>query len=75
MIKNYLLENLKPTDSNEVAKVILEIQAEVFPKLDASMISQLFNHVTEILKDPFCNYQTMNTVYYYLKQTLQVTLC
>jgi len=53
MIKNYLLENLKPTDSNEVAKVILEIQAEVFPKVDASMISQLFNHVTEMLKDLF----------------------
>ena len=39
MTKNYLLENLKTTDSLEVAKEVLEIQTEVFPKVDASMIS------------------------------------
>ncbi len=50
MIKNYLLENLKTTDFREVAKAVLEIQAEAFPKVDASMISQLFEDVTAILR-------------------------
>ena len=75
MIKNYLFKNLKPTDPSEVAKAVLEIQAEVFPKVDASMTSQLFDDVTEIFKDTFWNYQAMDTVYHDLEHTLQLTLC
>ncbi len=75
MIKNYLLENLKTTDFREVAKAVLEIQAEAFPKVDASMISQLFEDVTAIFKGTFWNYQAMDTVYHDLEHTLQVTLC
>ena len=75
MTETYLLENLKTSDYSEVAKAVLEIQSEVFPKVDASMISVLFKDVTAMFKGNFWNYQAMDTVYHDLEHTLRVTLC
>ena len=75
MTKQYTLDYLKTKDHREVAHAVLEIQGEVFPEVDASMISQLFEDVSAIFKGKFWDYQAMDTVYHDLEHTLQVTLC